>query len=360
MVKFNFGLGDDDNTANGNQAADPQSNTSTTSAGDTAGADNTRTAQPVQQDEQAPVQTSGEATKEAPEKNVKPQEEINFNITDDTTPAGESFTPIQDQEEVQPVTNGINFDFSQTPENASAPTDNQNDILPENTDISPAPQPAPVVSADTTPAPDFSQNTVSQDFSNTQDTSPQTKEKEKQEEIPAVSPFQQEDRDPVVEATNINPFATPEEIPPKDNTGEDAAFLGPQMEEVQNNDFSTSNTSNNSDDPFPSLEEVKKGVSAFVQSHFDNIKSYKKQINELKDKIRKEEDILRTKKDEFNNLVREIKGLADSFDESLPNDNGQNKGKHNVGSGNSGQRKNGKSSAGPKGGRSNDGVKKSN
>ena len=313
MVKFNFGLGDDDNAAGTDPTTDPQ-NTAAPIAGGSA--------DPVVVQTNNPTPVQGEVLQQIPQTTSPEPEGISFDTSDDTN---SEIQNIQEPENTAGATQGINFDFSQNEEPAPVQdtAQNTNDFSLGDNNQFPEPNPSIPTPEVTTPS-EFSLETT-QNSLNTQDNIAQ--DNTQVEPISAINPFQQEDAIPPVaeESVNINPFSETDNSVGVD-VNDEQAFLGPEEEEGS---FSVGTTGGNTvNATFPSLIEIKQGVLAFVQSHFDNIKTYKKQINELKDKIRKEEDILRSKKDEFNNLVKEIKGLADSFDESLPNDN-QNKGRNN-------------------------------
>ena len=289
MVKFNFGLGNDDST-NGEQNNDPQN---ITPAAGTTGTTSTQ-----QDDNTSPVQDNAQEGLIPPTSSIQPESAINFNMDANVVPlppteSVDTASPLSPEE--PPAQAGTDVNFS---EELSAPIT--------------TPEAAPLV-------PDFSATEAPQETLETPQEAPV-------ENTPAFNPFQS----PEPEATetpplNINPFATPEQAPIAPVTTEANALETNTSSDTSDAEDDQTSTS---EDPIPSLEGIKKGIISFVQAHFDNIKSYKKQINELKDKIRKEEDILRSKKNEFNALVKEIKNLAETFDENLSGATGP-RGKNN-------------------------------
>lgn len=337
MVKFNFGLGNDDNTSD-DQATEPQVPTPTT------GTNSDGTVSFVQDDATAQIPFApAKENQNQPVSAPKDQGVVTFS-TNDSTPLAHAedadtnipqFTPGVVPIPVETLENIVEpIPVPQEP--AQETTQENNNSLTHITPINDqgtAPATAPSII-------DFS--------TSSQDQKPEETElvpslDVQLETAPAINLFQQDDSKdhqtpPEADQPSINPFAptnTPAIPVEKDRaseeslTEEEKSQDGISIGEVSESSTPKENTVDNTDDPIPSLKEIKKGITGFVQVHFDNIKSYKKQINELKNKIRKEENILRSKKEEFNTLVKEIKNLAESFDENISGGNNQDKAKIN-------------------------------
>jgi len=69
-----------------------------------------------------------------------------------------------------------------------------------------------------------------------------------------------------------------------------------------------------SSDPLDSISQVKAEVEGFVKACNQKIQSYRDQIEEMKKNIRTEEDLLRSKKDEFIKMIEEMQNLMSNFD----------------------------------------------
>jgi len=273
MVKFHFGLGNDDKATDPAQTGDNKTSTDDTVV--------------KQDDSNTPVQN--EASTSVVEETPLPNTE---EIKSEDTPTEH----VADLEPVEQVKGVVELTEA-----------------PATEDINPSPAEPIAIE----PTPDSNLNPfANSSFSGDQPTEPTTEVIAKEAtpvipepfvtESPVVASEPVEQVKPVIELSPAEPTpetaieeTTPEEISPAPIT-----FGG-------SNKNDTATTS--SGDPLVTLKQVKGEIEGYVKTHKDNIKNLQDQIRDLEQKIQDEKKELRNKQTEFSSMIKDMENLTKDF-----------------------------------------------